>query len=442
MRRVLFIHYHFLPVHNVAVKRLVGYAKQLPALGWQPLVLTRVWQGLDEADPSWGLSWEPDLERNLPCTIHRTPPVRPSKPKLPSPARTPGRDCLRPAAKLAAKVSRLTRMLRGDYPDEFVGWVESAVAAGVELSRTQPLDVVMSYCPPETNHVVAHRLARRLDVPWVPFFGDLYGFIDTGLPAYSVERLLRRAWHQWCLAPAAACAAVSPGMVGYLARTYRKRVELVLTGYDPEEFNAPVARPASPRDRLVVSHVGSLYPNVQRPDLFFDGLDRLLTEHPEIVPQLEVRFVGSKHDAGLRAMIEGRPAARVCRIEPKVGSRVASSIVQDSDALLAFTVVRNGHRTMSYPTKIFEAFGAKRPVLSVPADGDWVDALLTRTDGGVSARSADDVTAVLWDWFSSWRRDGRVPWLGNRAEIAALSRRRQVERLVQLFESVRRPAMP
>jgi hypothetical protein len=40
----------------------------------------------------------------------------------------------------------------------------------------------MSYCPPETNHVVGQRVARALDVPWVPFFGDMWGFFLARLP--------------------------------------------------------------------------------------------------------------------------------------------------------------------------------------------------------------------------------------------------------------------
>jgi glycosyltransferase involved in cell wall biosynthesis len=447
MKRVLIIHYHFLPVHNVSTRRLVGYARQLPALGWQALVLTREWRGLEEADPAWGLSWEPHMEEGAAFSVHRVPadPVVGTRRRvregggLWGPGR-PGRAA-GVGAKLVAKAARLGELVSGSYPDGFVGWARPAAAAAERLARAERIDVVMSYCPPETNHVAARRIARRLGVPWVAFFGDLYGFLEPPLPVLSVERWAKRAWHRWCLAPAAACAGVSPAMVDYLARAYGKPSHLIHTGFDPDDFEGPEPETTKARDRLIVSHVGSVYPDDQRPDIFFDGLDQLLTQHPEAAKRLDVRFVGSKCDDRLRVMLASRPASRVCTILPKVDSTTALGLVRSSDALLAFTCTahRDRYGTMSYPTKIFEAFGARRPILAVPADGDWVDALLARTGGGASVPDADGVAKALLDWLRSWERDGRVPYHGRQAALAEFTRRRQVERLVALFESVGRP---
>ena len=430
MRHVLIIHCHFLPVHNVAVKRLASYAARLPRYGWRPVVLTREWRGVDEAAPSWGLTWEPELERAAEYPIYRTGAAHP----LPRPRPALGHQ----AGKAARKAERMRRLLLGEYPDEYRGWMRPALAEGVRVAARHRLDAILSYCPPETNHLVAGRLARRLDIPWVPFFADLYGFLDSPLPPYSVEGALRKAWHRRCLAPAAACAAVSPAMVDYLATTYRKRVELVLTGFDPDAPASGTAAP--PRDRLVVSHIGSVYPGDQRPEILFDGLDRFLHEHPEAASRLEVRFVGSKCDAQLRAMLDGRPAAQVCRIRPVVNAATAGTLLRESHAVLAFTCTahRDRYGTLSYPTKIFEAFGAARPILAVPSDGDYVDALLARTGAGVSARDAAEVAARLGEWFRAWCCTGEVPYHGRAAVLGELTLDRQVERLAGLLDVVAR----
>jgi hypothetical protein len=231
-------------------------------------------------------------------------------------------------------------------------------------------------------------------------------------------------------------------MVDYLGANYGKRVELVLTGFDPD-VPVPDCTAAPPRDRLVLSHIGSVYPGDQRPEILFDGMDRFLSEHPEVVSRLEVRFVGSKCDAQLGAMLDGRPAARVCVVRPVVSAATAGTLLRESHATIALTCTahRDRYGTLSYPTKIFEAFAAAKPILAVPSDGDFVDALLTRTGGGVTARDAAEVAGRLGEWFHAWRRTGEVPYHGRPAELAEFTLDRQVERLAGLLDGVAGPVI-
>jgi hypothetical protein len=432
MRRLLVVHYHFLPVHNVAVKRLLGYMRHLPAFGWQPLVLTREWRDTQLEDASWGLSWEPEIERDSGLTIHRVEAPPRSRLRLPS------RDQAGPI-RIAL---RLAHMIAGSYPDEFIGWAKPALRAARALAQSKPVDAVITYCPPETNHIVGSRLARSIGVPWVPFFGDLYGFFLDSHGPRSLGALIRKASRRHWLAPAAACIAVSPYMVEYLAQAYQKRVELVMTGYDPDDFPSE-RRSLSDRRPFVISHVGSLYPGDQRPEIFFDGLDRFLNSRPQAAASLDVRFVGSKCEAHLNELLENRPSRQVCSVVPKVQSSRALSMVRESDVLLAFncTKFRDRHGTMSYPTKIFEAFGARRPILAIPPDHDWVDALLARTGAGVAAADAQAVAAVISDWFRAWQSCGQVPYGGKPEVLGEFTQIRQTERLARILDLVSKPAV-
>jgi glycosyltransferase involved in cell wall biosynthesis len=332
----------------------------------------------------------------------------------------------------------MRRLTVGPYPDEFVGWVRPAVAAGERLAQTTTIDVIMSYCPPESNHLIARQLSRRLGIPWVPFFGDLYGFLEPPLPAYSIESLARRAWHRWCMRPAAACVGISPAMTSYLEKTYRKRAELLHAGFDPSEFPDDTPEAPARSDRFVVSHVGSLYPGDQMPELFFDGLDLLLTRAPDLKSMIEVRFVGSKCEDQLHAMIRDRPSREVCTILPRVDSATAVELVRSSAALLAFTctATRGRFGTMSYPTKVFEALGARRPVLVVPTDDDWVAHLVSETGGGRTIRDANEIADILMGWYREWARAGTVPYGGRNEVRAGFTQQRQAARLVELFEEV------
>jgi hypothetical protein len=426
MRRVLIVHYHFLPVHNVAVKRLVGYARHLRDFGWEPLFLARDWRDLNGVDPSWGLSWEPDIQAREGLSCIRVP-HDPRRYRLP---RASDRWPIRKALSFG-------HMLAGAYPDAFIDWAAPAVDAAMAAWRRTPFDAVITYCPPETNLVVGSRLARRLRVPWIPFFGDLYGFFLARLSSWGPGSVIRRFYHRRWMAPAAACAGVSPYMADYLTRTYGKPSAVVLTGFEPAEFENGCDGPAEGA-RWVVSHVGSLYPGDQRPEIFFEGVDRLLDAHPDAGAALEIRFVGSKCEAYLRDLIAGRPCARVTRVLPKVPPAAAVDMLTGSHLLLAFTCTahRAGHGTMSYPTKVFEAFGARRPILVVPPDGDWVDTLLARTGAGRTAADADSVAEILWDAFEAWRVDGAVPHGATPETVEMYTVRRQTEHLAGLLQTV------
>ena len=124
-------------------------------------------------------------------------------------------------------------------------------------------------------------------------------------------------------------------------------------------------------------------------------------------------------------------------ILPKVSPDAAVGHVVDSDAVLAFncTAHRRGHGTMSYPTKVFEALGAGRPILAIPPDGDWVDALLARTRGGVTAATSLDTAAVLDRWLSEWSVGG-IAYAPDAEQVAALSTLRQTARLASFLSSL------
>lgn len=426
MPRVLIVHYHFLPVHNVAVKRLAGYARHLPAFGWEPVVMTRDWRGLDDVDSSWGLSWEPELEARAQLEIHRVP-------------HAPVRRVTRPRADdwtPVRKMRSLFEMVTGRYPDAFLDWAGPCVDAATRLAATAPYDAILTYCPPETNHVIGSRLARRLGIPWIPFFGDLYGFFLAPLPERSPGAAIRRRVHHRWMAPAAGCIAVTPYMVDYLAQTYGKPAALVLTGFEPDDFPGGWMPPAA-GERFILSHVGSLYPGDQRPELLLDGLDALLERRPDLAGRLEVRLVGSKCDDYLRARLAARPCGRFTQVRPKVSSPAAIALVRESHALLAFncTSHRARHGTMSYPTKIFEALGAGRPILAIPPDGDWVDSLLRRTNGGTAAADPQAIAGVLETWMQSWRDTGRVACDPDRAAIEELSTPRQTAHLAAFLDA-------
>ncbi len=447
LKRLLVVNYHFLPVHNVGVKQFADYCRHLPEAGWRPTVLTRDWDaGMAEEDAGWGLSYVPELrgEAGPETRVVTAPYARPRGALLRLHERLvrasgPGAPAARRALLAPLRMGLSAGWpLFGRYPDRFTGWIDGAVEAGARVVREEGVDAILSHCPPETNHLVASRLAKRFGLPWVAYFGDLFNFYVGpgdwhGTPR---RRALVRAMHRRWLAPAGRALAVSPRMVRLLEEEYGVPGEVVVVGYDERDF----AGAPPPRDdgRLRITHAGSVYPGDQRPEMLFDALDRVIAAEPAAAEELEVVLVGSKCEDRLREMVAGRPCGGVCRILPKVPPAEAVRLQRTSDVLLLLNLTAEQTRegTLSYPSKVFEYFAARRPVLAFPGDGDWVDALVRDTGGGVVADTVDELARTLGGWHAAWRAGDGIPYAPRAERIEAFSRRRQAARIGSALDRV------
>jgi len=51
------------------------------------------------------------------------------------------------------------------FPDIHVGWSLTAVKGGVKVVRERDIDVIVSTSPPETDHLIARRIAKKTGAP-------------------------------------------------------------------------------------------------------------------------------------------------------------------------------------------------------------------------------------------------------------------------------------
>src|ERR1043165_7351715 len=187
MRRVLILGLYYPPANFMAGRRLEGWAKHLPAFGYEPLVLTRFY------DPEERHTHDFYAAGRAPRTLHR-----PREPSRWASAPVPG------------KVRGLVHYAWPD-PDHSV-WLRWC-REYLERADFRPDLVVGSYSPPGVLRV-AHKLAEWLGVPWVADFRDLWlDETDDSLDS-RLKRLLQRRH----LRTAAGITVVSDAMVEELRR--------------------------------------------------------------------------------------------------------------------------------------------------------------------------------------------------------------------------------
>jgi hypothetical protein len=181
-----------------------------------------------------------------------------------------------------------------------------------------------------------------------------------------------------------------------------------------------------------------VYLGDQRPEIFFEALERLIGGSVSTPPPVEVVFAGTGCDETLKARLTAYPAAsRVCEFTGRVPPLDALRLQREADALLLFncTAPTPDEGTLSFPAKTFEYLNAGRPILAVPRDpGGWGDRLLETTGAGITADSAESAAAILARWVEERNALGSLAYHGKAEEVTRYSQPRQAAALAGLLD--------
>jgi glycosyltransferase involved in cell wall biosynthesis len=317
-------------------------------------------------------------------------------------------------------------------PDARVGWKRPAVRAGLEaIARHRP-DAIISSAPPYTTHLIARTLHRRSGLPWVADFRDSWiGWHSTPrrpFPAGRIDRALERAVTTGADLVVAASRGVRDDL---LSRAGRGRFDVIYNGYD-----APVPPPRVPGADLVITYTGTLFPNTP-PWLLLDALEALTRERPEMAGRVRVRFVGR-----ISAEMEERLASERYRAHVErvgfVDHGETLRLQAESDALLLLLdeeMARAGVMT----GKLFEYFGARRPVLAIAAEGEAAALVREANAGIVAAPEPGAVRGALETLIAAWRQGRLARWPFRDEIVGRFHRREQVRALAGRLDELAGP---
>ncbi len=411
MKKVLMIAYHFPPLAGSSgIQRTLRFVQHLPAMGWQPLVLS--------ANPRAYEVTSDDLMAEVPTdTIVR---------------RSFALDTAR-HLQLAGRY--LAWMAR---PDRWVSWKFAAIRDGLQLIEEFAPDAIWSTYPIATAHVIASALQRKSGLPWIADFRD--PMAQEGYPADP--RTWRSFWEIEANAVASAryCVFTTPGA----ARMYQhrfpaaaSRMVVLENGYDEESFSSAAdharnARPPSLEARPVIMlHSGIVYPSERDPTQLFVALGRLKAAGTLSPDDLRIRFRASVHDDLLRQLAQTHGAQDFIELCPAVPYREALAEMLVVDALL---VMQASNCNAQIPAKVYEYLRAGKPILGLTdPDGDTAGVLRQAGLNDIARiDSADEIARILPALVLDWRQGKAV--LPQALAVEQASRRGRSRSLADLLQ--------
>jgi glycosyltransferase involved in cell wall biosynthesis len=408
--------FHFPPLSGGSgIQRTLRFVQHLPALGWQPLVLS--------VNPRAYAQTGIDLLAEIPpnTVVQRS-------------------LALDTARHLSVRGRYLGWMAR---PDRWMSWQWAAVRDGLQMIKTYRPQAIWSTYPIATAHLIGAELQRRSGLPWVADFRD--PMAQSGYPSdpavwQSFMAIEVRAFRQ-----AARCVFTTPGA----AQTYRarypqfaKKVEVLENGYDEESFAGLAPLGALSPGKLTLLHSGIVYPSERDPTQLFQALAQVLAPSGRkdgapkagfLRSQLCVRFRAPVHTALLSALTEQYGLQDVIELCPPLPYREALAEMVRADALL---VMQAANCNAQIPAKLYEYLRAGRPVLGLTDPcGDTASALREAGVDAIAPLDSVEAIASLLTRFLNSLAQGCAP-LPNPQAVQLASRQARSQCLANLLDTL------
>lgn len=365
-KRILMVAYHFPPLAGSSgIQRTLRFVQQLPAFGWEPIVLTATPMAYERVDP--GLSSE------VPAHVHVHRAL-----------------AFDTAKHLSVKGRYLAAMAR---PDRWVSWKFDAVRSGMRLIQQFRPDVIWSTYPIATAHLIAQALSRRSGLPWVADFRD--PMAQEGYPEDPLTWQQFSAIESGAMSHARLSVFTTPGAARVYRERYpqaRTRIEVIENGYDEDSFHglSDFGEPLNP-GCLTLLHSGIVYPSERDPRALFAALGQLKREQRIRPGTLKLRFRAAVHEDMLRQLAVTHDVESLIEILPPQPYRMALQEMLRADGLL---VMQGSGCNEQIPAKVYEYLRCNRPILGLTdPSGDTAGVLAQAGVRRIAHLSSQDAIA-------------------------------------------------
>jgi hypothetical protein len=409
-RAVLMIAFHVPPwAAGSGHLRTLGFARHLPAAGWQPVILSA-------------------RAGAYPITAPVEDGIIPE-------------GC--PVYRVLALDARRHLGIGGKYPaflaqpDRWISWYPAAVIQGLRLIRRHRIAAIWSTYPIMTAHCIARSLSRMSGLPWIADFRDpVASSIEAGNPYLAASQW---RWEGRVLRDAAQTVFTTESALEAYAQRYPEasednRLSVIANGYEEALFEElPPREHSKPVGPLTLLHSGVLYRDGRDPVPFLTALARLKAKGAIDARNLKVVLRACGSYAMYADEVQRLDIADLVELARRVSNREALVEQANADGLLLFQGEKYDRQI---PAKVYEYLRIGRPIFALVGDQGDTAALLRKTGGAAQVPLHDtDAIEVRLSGFIAALRGGGAPRVSP--EVAATySRRAGAASLARLLNEV------
>lgn len=353
-----------------------------------------------------------------------------------------------PPADWSWGAGRLRNRLKGARPKRYLpltdGWSPGIPLEEIhaQAAKIAP-DIIVSSSPPVYGHVMAGKVAERLNKPWVAELRDLWADNWSSRKAGFLYQLELQK-EKKILGQAKALVTVNEYMADLLREKHNLPAEVVFPSFWSGSTGRDQAQGAWPRLEplpLRLVFTGRFYHPGNMPHALLQAMADLLASG-EIRPD-EIRLdIFSPNPAQLKSYVtqsfggRGEDILKVCRAYQPVAHELVKPLLESHHLLLALGVDGPGNEGV-ITSKLPEYLGSSAPILATGNPDSYMIKVVEETRTGFVATTAVQCKDVLRRAVVLARKGEAIARPNLKPEaIAEFTSLRQAERLSRLLERV------
>lgn len=375
MKRVLIISYYWPPAGGISIIRPLKLAKYLRKSGWEPVICTAKNAHYPFEDEDGLRDIPKDLE------IIKVPIVEPYeayKKLTGQNEKSALADVIQNAPKRSF-LHKLSVWIRGNFfiPDARCLWIKPALKELTAYLKTHPVDAIITTGPPHSVNRLGYLLKKKYHLPWLADFQDPWTQVDYyqhfKISSWAHKR--HRKMESQVFNHADLITIVSKSWKTDLQSIGAKDVKVIPLGFDPEDFQTKVSTDES----FTLTHLGLLGKD-RNPNTLLKVISRICSENKVFASKFRLQLVGVVNEELKRQVLELNISRQVI-YKNQVSRKESLRLMQSSQLLL---LLLNNAKNVSgrIPGKVFEYFGAQRPILSIGPKGTDVENILIDSNVG------------------------------------------------------------
>jgi glycosyltransferase involved in cell wall biosynthesis len=280
-------------------------------------------------------------------------------------------------------------------PDNYAEWLPFALWKGRKLLKENQYDIIISSSEPRVCHLLGYFLKKESQIPWIADYGDTWIYpISPLLPESRFKQDILRKVETRILQKVDALTVAARGIKRVYLEQYpfldSEKIHVITQGYDPDAFSRIEEEP-SQKFRIV--YCGSFYRNLRNPMNFLHAIKEIDREDIEVIIAGRINeFVHELKKDQYKKIIIYRGFL----------NHFQSLALEKSATLLLHIGTASD---IQVPGKLYEYFGARRPILCVQGgEMDLSVKLVSQYNKGLVVQDRKkDIKEGIIKLYSLWK---------------------------------------